>query len=502
MFDSENVMYFSSICARRASPVLAAAGLAISLLSACGGGGGGGGGGSGGAGPVEPEATVTSVTIAAVLEGNAGLQPVLLTVTLDKPLLAAATLRYSTASTAKAGVPVAAGFAVGGAACGVGVDYIAAAKANPAQVVVAAGQQTASVALPIVCGDRLFEPNETFTIEWSMGDKSGSNVATIVNDDAGGLNSPGVTNVLGGAAAFGRDTNALTNSAADGSLGFSFATTAGGCRADQVTGLVWGTLDNALVQPAGFAAVLAAANGAGLCGFNDWRLPSAEELASLVDASKAAAPINADSNATTQMSGDYWSAHARVGSANDHGVVAFSSLGAVGFLNRNTGFAKLRLVRGAALVDPCDGVARYSEHGDGTVSDAKTGLMWMQCPQGLSGAGCAVGGAFSTAQIGSVDAVTRLNLVNTSAATLGLGYSDWRIPSRNELSSLVCRAGYAGGEAAINSTVFPANGLFSYLSSTLHGAIANAPWYVDFADGSVAAISNANKRLRLVRAGQ
>lgn len=32
--------------------------------------------------------------------------------------------------------------------------------------------------------------------------------------------------------------------------------------------------------------------------------------------------------------------------------------------------------------------AVYAEHGDGTVTDTRTGLMWKQCVEGRSGANC------------------------------------------------------------------------------------------------------------------
>ena len=474
---------------------LAGACLTAFSLAACGGGGG-----ATAPAPVV-EATVLSVTTAGVLEGQGGIQNMVLTVTLDKPVVSSVNITYFTSSTAKAGAAAGtAGFADGGAACTAGVDFVMVSQGSPVTLTIAAGSQVATLPLNIVCGDATFEPNETFAVTWSAGGVSANVVTTIINDDVGGLNSPGVATVLGGGAAFGRDTHPLTNSAADGALGFSFANTvAGGCRVDQVTGLTWSTIDVALYTQAAVAARVVAANtGAGLCDFIDWRVPGVEELASLVDHSRTAAPVNADTNATSRMAGKYWSNDGSVGSIVDQMVVDFTNLGAVDALLK-TSTANTRLVRGTALVDPCNN-ARYMGHGDGTVSDSNTGLMWKQCPEGLSGAACAAGTAFGTVNSGNTDAVTQVAMVNDNVATRGLGYSDWRIPSRNELASLVCRSALAA--PLINSTVFPANGTVSYLTSTPHPA-PGAAWFVNFdQQGSVGANSSAGKRLRLVRAGQ
>ena len=482
----------STMARRWRRPAYALGGVVVAaFLVACGGGGGGGA-----PAPV-PEAVVVSVTAAAVLEGQGGVQNLVLTVTLDKPLIAAASVSYTTTSLAKAGVTDGAGFAKGDSACGADVDYVQ----SGGPLVIAAGTQVASLPVALVCGDTDFEPNEVFQLNWTAGTRSGSLVVTLVNDDAGGLNSPGVATVLGGAAAFGRDASLLTNSGADGALGFSFADTAsGGCRTDGVTGLTWGPVTVATVTHSALVAQVGAANGASQCGFNDWRLPGAEELASLVDHSRAAVPLNADTTAgATQMAGAYWSGDGRVGSINDQMVVDFTNAGAVDALNK-TSAAGVRLVRGNALGDAC-AVNRFVDHGDGTVSDPKTGLMWKQCPEGLSGAACATGTAFATVQVGNTDAVTRVGAVNAAPETLGLGYGDWRIPSRNELASLVCRS--ATVAPLIATSVFPATGTFSYVSSTPYSGSAGATWFVNFdQDGSVAPISNAGKRLRLVRAGQ
>lgn len=463
--------------------------LASTLLAACGGGGGA-------PAPVV-EATVLGVQANAVLEGSTGQTNLELVVTLDKPVVNSVALSYSTASLAKAGVVgAAAGVATGGAACGGAVDYIANDAGSPVSVTIAAGvTSVVNVPISIVCGDTVFEPNESFSVAWTAGAANGTVTASVINDDAGGLNSAGVATVLGGGDAFGRDTNPLTNLNADGALGFSFENTpTGSCRTDKVTGLTWGTLDGSTPTHSAVATKVTTANGVALCGFSDWRVPGVEELASLVDASRSAEPINADTNGATMMTSQYWSEDARVGGINDQMVVDFSALGAVGF-RLKTQTAGVRLVRGTVFTDPCVG-ASFSDHTDGTVSDTRTGLMWKQCSEGLSGGACGTGAAVDTT---TTTPVTRVNTVNADPATLGLGYSDWRIPSRQELASLVCRA--VGAAPLINTAVFPATDAVAYLTSTLDPS--GRSWFVGFdIDGSVGPGNVGGKRLRLVRAGQ
>ena len=120
-----------------------------------------------------------------------------------------------------------------------------------------------------------------------------------------------------------------------------------------------------------------------------------------------------------------------------------------------SGWAVLGLVgqmlwAGSVLAVPCqsnfpatnpDSV--YIDHGDGTVTDTRTGLMWKQCNEGLSGATCEIGSSLLL----NWDEALALAEASTFA-----GYSDWRLPNVKELSSLVeeCRR-----EPAINTNLFP-----------------------------------------------
>lgn len=470
------------------------------VLAACGGGGGGGSVTP----PVEtPEAVVQGVANAQVLEGNAGTTNLEFVVTLDKAVVRALDVTFGTQSTAVNGADITA--AKGAAACAVGVDYV---SASSAKLSIAAGANSGKL-LVAVCGNTAFAPNKTLKVAWSAGAASGTATGTIINDDAGGLNGSGVLTTMGAKAAFGRDTNALTNSGADGALGFSFArqpsAASWGCTYDNVTGLSWQRVDSAAASKS-FAALqsyVAAVNAAAPCGYSDWRVPRVSELLSLMDASVAfGTPPNADRDgASDAMAARYWSAEPKATATNNAYVVDASNGGAVAYVAQSD-LNAVRLVRGAPSAVACDNAdQRYTDNLDATVSDARTGLMWMQCTQGLTGAGCTSGTAQSfTSGADVVQSVATTN-ANAAPTSPGRGYTDWRIPSRNELESLIKRS--CTSAALIAGAVFPATDPVSFITSTPD---ANNPaqfWAVNFSDAGVL-VSNfsGGKRLRLVRAGQ
>lgn len=85
----------------------------------------------------------------------------------------------------------------------------------------------------------------------------------------------------------------------------------------------------------------------------------------------------------------------------------------------------------------------YTDNGDGTVTDSQTNLMWNKCLLGLSGNDCATG---------TLDNLTwQAALASANDSTLN-GYSDWRLPNKNELISTV---EVACSSPAINESVFP-----------------------------------------------
>ena len=490
---------------------LAAAAAASLLFTACGGGGG--------AAP-QAEATVLRVDDASVLEGSgSSTSDLSFWVMLDKPVITRLELRISTLSLIKPGFASTPGAAKGGASCGGDVDYI---QQQDQPLIISAGANSGFITIK-VCHDALFEPNETLNVTWkTVGGTTSTLKGVIINDEAGGLNGTGATTTLAGLPSFGRDVNALTKNDADGALGFSFAATTGSpaCTVDKVTGLLWQATGYTPSTYANMSSLIEAANTTVMCGKSDWRVPSTNELLSVLNFSTPISqPMNADTiSSASPMTGDFWTAEQLANATNDAWVVSPGQGGAVSGLSKTTSTPFVRLVSGGLV----NGVPRASTCNDadsrfdvlkdattaapdGTIYDNKSGLMWKQCTEGLSGPQCnpiGLATEFSPDQATPTYLLNWLKNVNGNPSTLGAGFSDWRIPTVKELASLVDRCIMPPSTPAINTTIFPASKSMSYISATVNANDPDTFWYVDFKDGSVGVGSPQNKYLRLVRAGQ
>lgn len=107
----------------------------------------------------------------------------------------------------------------------------------------------------------------------------------------------------------------------------------------------------------------------------------------------------------------------------------------------------------------------------GTVTDIKTGLMWKQCVEGQFGSECT----------GSPITYSWPNAMEYAKNNYFAGYDDWRLPNRDELSTLIETACYS---PAINLNVFPNSASdFIWSSSKYITRRYYFAWGVEFSDG-------------------
>jgi hypothetical protein len=117
--------------------------------------------------------------------------------------------------------------------------------------------------------------------------------------------------------------------------------------------------------------------------------------------------------------------------------------------------------------------SRFTAHDDGTVTDNQTGLDWVQAPQSLAG---------------NSGTMVWSNAVNFCNDLVYAGHSDWRLPSRTELMSMV--------DSTQKFPSLPSGHLFDvqnshYWSSTPHAGLSGFAWYVNLSYGYVSDYSTA-----------
>jgi hypothetical protein len=253
-------------------------------------------------------------------------------------------------------------------------------------------------------------------------------------------------------------------------------------------------------------------------GFNDWRLPNVNELETLVNAEVANLTWLTDQGFTNPSGGGgYWSSTTSTNFLPGNGVFVDLSAGAVSNTDKNDVGGVLP-VRGGQLdgnvylaypanvwrtgqttsyTDDDDGTyqagvewpaPRFTDIGDGTVTDNLTNLMW------LKDANCIASNyAADYSADGEVTWATALefiNQMNSGARPLcASSYDDWRLANRKELLSLVDRsqsnpalpAGHPFENTPLasayywSSTTYANNTLWAWRMWTRTGDIGGAP---------------------------
>jgi hypothetical protein len=130
---------------------------------------------------------------------------------------------------------------------------------------------------------------------------------------------------------------------------------------------------------------------------------------------------------------------------------------------------------GVAWPDP-----RFTDNGDGTLTDHLTGLMWLKDTECMGG------------PIAWQAALDNVAVFNQDPASLNcyqynyqaLSYDDWRLPNINELESLVHSGMASQYEWLSNQGFYNIEGFYAWSSTTAIGAPGRA-WFLLLTDGSV-----------------
>ncbi len=279
---------------------------------------------------------------------------------------------------------------------------------------------------------------------------------------------------------------------------------------DRLTGLSW-TRD---ADPAGGPKTWQQAldyirtlNDRNHLGRSDWRLPNVNELESLVTkqpglvawlTSQGFRNVRTDAYWTSSTYASYTSCAWSVGMYS--GIVAGRGKAEGSYIWPVRGGRQgvLALPRTGQIVCsdssgvavPCAGTGqdgegqtgaawpnpRFTENADGTLRDRLTGLVWSRDGRAPGPAACNPGTRKTLR--GALDHVACLN------ANAYLGKSDWRLPNRNELASLVNR-GQPDSAAWLNTQGFANVQAGSYWSSSNYPFNTWNTWGVSMHDGAV-----------------
>ena len=117
---------------------------------------------------------------------------------------------------------------------------------------------------------------------------------------------------------------------------------------------------------------------------------------------------------------------------------------------------------------PSTPINRFSENGDGTVTDKVTNLTWKRCSEGLEGEVCDKGEALT---------FTWEEALQAAANSRFAGQKEWRLPDIKELNSIIERQCTM---PAINEIVFPATPTMAFWSSTTYAGNPAFAWNVYF----------------------
>ncbi|MBK7001990.1 MAG: DUF1566 domain-containing protein [Rhodoferax sp.] len=230
-------------------------------------------------------------------------------------------------------------------------------------------------------------------------------------------------------------------------------------------------------------------------GQSDWRMPNIRELQTIVDRSVYSPTINSAAFPNTPSS-YFWSGSPYSSLATYAWGINFDYGFANGYSPRSDLYV-VRLVRGGQSFGSLLSITRptsdYVDNGNGTVTHTPTKLMWKRCAEGQDWTGSTCGGTASSMTADQAEALSGTFV----------GQSDWRLPTADELVSLV---DYSRYDPAINISIFPATPSSIFWSGSPNVSNSSYAWVVGFFNGYASSGSTGlrsnNYAVRLVRTVQ
>lgn len=266
-----------------------------------------------------------------------------------------------------------------------------------------------------------------------------------------------------GASFYGQDANYIINAP-------SYADNGNDTITDNVTGLVLQKTEGGQMTWTNAGAYC---DNLTLGGQSDWRLPAIRELVSILDL-EGYNPTIDTTYFPSANSANYWA------SSNGAGIYTTSYSWVMSFNNGHSGFNTktnnyyVRCVRGEE-----QGTSDFIDNGDGTATDASTGLTWQQNDDD--------------------NMYSWQNALAHCESLVLAGQSNWRLPNPKELLSI---ADYDTHSPAIDTALFFVPNAPEYWVSTTYGGNFEGAYYVNFNFGSLDFVNKGAMRyFRCVRGG-
>ncbi|WP_139786637.1 DUF1566 domain-containing protein, partial [Desulfamplus magnetovallimortis] len=253
----------------------------------------------------------------------------------------------------------------------------------------------------------------------------------------------------------------------------TFVDNGDGTVSDEVTGLMWQQIDDGITR--NWEDACQACEDLELAGYDDWRTPSVEELRSIVDYTMYNQSVS-DGVFNNVKSNYYWSSSTHAVYV-DHAWHVYFHDGRVGY-RLKTSVSYVRCVRSGSYwsFDPLEYLVVKSEN---IIEDRQRELEWQR----------------------EDDAVTRTWEASCKyCEDLVLdGYSDWRIPDVEELSTII---DYTRVLPSIPANIFDTVTTGVYWSGSAYAYETYVGWIVSFFDGNLSYYrKNAFYYVRCVRSG-